>query len=316
MAKTQTRQAVHITPKQWLPALLLVIVLYVVVPQLHIFRDSLRQLHHIVYGRLLLAVTAVAVTFFLGAAVYKLLAFKRLPYGRTVTAQLASNFINRLLPAGLGGIGANYRYLRAQKHSSAQAASVVTANNGLGLVGHGLLVVVLVTLYHAHAAPYHMAASLGYGLLIIAILGLLLFLALPRIRRQILRGLVELRHQLGYYRTRPVSVTAALALQICLTLSNVTSFWLCVLAVHGSISFVAALIVFTIGFGIGGATPTPGGIGGVEAGLVAGLVAYHLTSPSALAAVLVYRLISYWLPLVISGAAFAYALRHHYFSRV
>jgi uncharacterized membrane protein YbhN (UPF0104 family) len=315
MTKTRTHQFSQLAPKKWLPAVFVVIGLYVVLPQLHIFRDSLQQLQHIVYDRLLVAFSAVALTFLLSAAVYKLLAFKRLPYGRTLVAEVAANFINRLLPAGLGGIGANYRYLRSQKHNSAQAASVVTANNGLGLIGHGLLVVMLVTLFHAHAVPFHMTSSLAYGLIIVAMVGLGLGLALPRLRRRLKQGLADLRVQMGSYRTRPSSVAAALVLQIFLTLSNVTAFWLCVLAVHASLSFVAALIVFTIGFGIGGATPTPGGIGGVEAGLVGGLVAYHMSSSIALAAVLLYRLISYWLPLIISGAAFAYAMRHHYFSK-
>ena len=59
-------------------------------------------------------------------------------------------------------------------------------------------------------------------------------------------------------------------------------------------------------------TPTPGGLGGVEAGLVAGLVAYRVASADALAAVLVYRLVSYWLMLAIGAAAFVIAERRGY----
>jgi uncharacterized membrane protein YbhN (UPF0104 family) len=50
----------------------------------------------------------------------------------------------------------------------------------------------------------------------------------------------------------------------------------------------------------------------VEAGLVAGLVVYQVDSAAALAAVLVYRLISYWLPLAAGAAAFAVSHRRKY----
>jgi len=41
------------------------------------------------------------------------------------------------------------------------------------------------------------------------------------------------------------------------------------------------------------ATPTPGGLVGAEAGLFAGFVAYGVASPTAGAAVLLYRLVTY-----------------------
>jgi uncharacterized protein (TIRG00374 family) len=46
------------------------------------------------------------------------------------------------------------------------------------------------------------------------------------------------------------------------------------------------------------ATPTPGGLVGAEAGLFAGFVAYGVSAPMAGAAVLLYRFVTYWLPLL------------------
>ncbi|MFZ2530380.1 MAG: YbhN family protein [Rhodococcus sp. (in: high G+C Gram-positive bacteria)] len=54
---------------------------------------------------------------------------------------------------------------------------------------------------------------------------------------------------------------------------------------------------------------TPGGIGIVEAGLVAGLVALGFEAGAAAAAVAVYRLCTYWYPLV-AGAGCIPVLRH------
>jgi uncharacterized protein (TIRG00374 family) len=55
---------------------------------------------------------------------------------------------------------------------------------------------------------------------------------------------------------------------------------------------------------LAGLTPSPGGLGGVEAALVALLVALTgLTAAQALAAALVYRVMSYWFALGVGGLA-------------
>ena len=50
--------------------------------------------------------------------------------------------------------------------------------------------------------------------------------------------------------------------------------------------------------------PIPGGIGGVELGLVGALVLYGLPALTATAAVLLYRAISLWIPALLGVAAF------------
>ena len=59
---------------------------------------------------------------------------------------------------------------------------------------------------------------------------------------------------------------------------------------------------------LGGLLPIPGGIGGVDAGLVGTLVVYGVAVTPATAAVLAYRAIALWVPAVVGGAAFV-ALR-------
>ena len=49
---------------------------------------------------------------------------------------------------------------------------------------------------------------------------------------------------------------------------------------------------------------TPGGLGFVEAGLVGTLTVAGVPGPAALAATLLYRLVSYWLPLPLGGLAY------------
>ena len=55
---------------------------------------------------------------------------------------------------------------------------------------------------------------------------------------------------------------------------------------------------------LGGLLPIPGGLGGVEGGLVGTLVVYGVPLRDAVAAVLAYRVIQFWIPLLLSLPAF------------
>jgi uncharacterized membrane protein YbhN (UPF0104 family) len=55
---------------------------------------------------------------------------------------------------------------------------------------------------------------------------------------------------------------------------------------------------------LGNTLPIPGGIGGVEGGMIGSFIAFGVSGSLAVLAVLTYRLISYWLPMI--PGAFAY----------
>jgi uncharacterized protein (TIRG00374 family) len=55
---------------------------------------------------------------------------------------------------------------------------------------------------------------------------------------------------------------------------------------------------------LGGNIPVPGGIGGVDAGLVGVFALYHQPLAATTAAVLVYHAIALWLPAVLGSVAF------------
>ena len=58
----------------------------------------------------------------------------------------------------------------------------------------------------------------------------------------------------------------------------------------GAIYLIASLIA--------AASPTPGGLGAIEAATIAGLTGIGISSGPAVSAVLVYRLATYWLPVL------------------
>ena len=65
---------------------------------------------------------------------------------------------------------------------------------------------------------------------------------------------------------------------------------------------------------LGGLLPIPGGVGGIDGGLIGTLIVYGAPAAGTAAAVLAYRVILFWLPLVVGGIAFA-ALRRDMPSR-
>ncbi len=301
--------------RQWLLLALLAIALYVLVPQIGDFRHSLTIISHLRWSLAGLAVISAALTYVAAAGNYYLLAFKPLAYGRTLLVQLAAMFVNRLLPAGIGALGVSYLYLRRARHTTSQATTVVAVNNTLGVIGHLILVVGTITIFHSTLLAGHVRAGQGVPeklWLIPLIITLLAVLIATRLSRRLRAGFRAVLVQLRFYRRRPDRLMAALLTSMSLTLTNIGCLWLCVLAVHAQLPLPVILIVFTLGIGVGNVTPTPGGLGGLEAGLVAGLIAYRLPSATALAAVLLYRLISYWLALAIGALAFIVCRRRGY----
>jgi uncharacterized membrane protein YbhN (UPF0104 family) len=56
---------------------------------------------------------------------------------------------------------------------------------------------------------------------------------------------------------------------------------------------------------LGGLLPIPGGIGGIDGGLIGTLIVYGAPAAGTAAAVLAYRVILFWLPLLVGAVAFA-----------
>jgi uncharacterized protein (TIRG00374 family) len=55
---------------------------------------------------------------------------------------------------------------------------------------------------------------------------------------------------------------------------------------------------------LGGLLPLPGGVGGIDAGLFGTLLVYGTPAATTAAAVLAYRVILFWLPLLVGAVAF------------
>jgi uncharacterized membrane protein YbhN (UPF0104 family) len=61
---------------------------------------------------------------------------------------------------------------------------------------------------------------------------------------------------------------------------------------------------------LGGLLPIPGGVGGIDLGLIGVLIAYGTSAAGTAAAVFAYHVILFWLPLIIGGVSFAMLRRN------
>ena len=72
---------------------------------------------------------------------------------------------------------------------------------------------------------------------------------------------------------------------------------LVMIAFHVTLAPDKVIIAYAVGNVVGTFSPTPGGLGAVEAVMIALLVGFGMPSAAAVAVVLVYRLINFWLPI-------------------
>jgi uncharacterized membrane protein YbhN (UPF0104 family) len=79
--------------------------------------------------------------------------------------------------------------------------------------------------------------------------------------------------------------------------------WATFHAVGASPPISIVLMAYLIGQ-LGGLLPIPGGLGGIDGGLLGTFVLYGTPAAATAAAVLAYRLILFWLPLVVGAFAF------------
>ena len=80
-------------------------------------------------------------------------------------------------------------------------------------------------------------------------------------------------------------------------------------AFHRSVPIASIAVVYLTGSALGSLIPTPGGLGAVEAALTAGLTAAGLPGAVAVSSVLLFRLLTFWLPVPFGWAALNYLER-------
>ncbi len=257
------------------------------------------------WGVAALALSAVT---YIGAAL-SLSGFvaERLNFLRTLAVQVASSFITLVTPAAVGGAALNVRYLQRRKIAAPVAVASVSVAQVVAFVLHILLLVVFAAIAGAATRspirPPTWAYFVVAGLLVLA--GVVL--AVPAGRRlvrarlsptfgQVLPRLLEVAQH-------PRKLAQGIGGALLLSLAYILCLASCVAAFGGSVPVAKIGFVYLTGSAIGSIIPTPGGLGAVEAALTAGLTAAGVPGAVAVSAVLMFRLVTFWLPVPVGWAA-------------
>ena len=290
-------------------AILGLLLIWLVIRQWDNFRQAWLVLQNANAGWVWLGVLALFASVPTAALVYKSLSPKPLRFGRTVLVQTAGLSVNKLLPSGSGAIGTSFLYLRANKLTNTQAGTVVLLNNLLGMTGHLMLLGALIILFPdtldkltvGHDTAFRSAELFGLGIILIIGLGIVLRAKLARFTK----GLQPLL-------THPLRIAGAQVASIGLTLSYALSLLAAAHAVGVHLDLVTAMLVLTGSVFATAAVPTPGGIGAAEAGAYAGLIALGVSHDLALATAILYRVCTFWAPLLVGSVALTVVARRGY----
>jgi len=243
---------------------------------------------------------------------------ERLPAGPLVTASFGSSFASKLAPAGLGGMALNMRFLQKQGVEKAVAASGIGLNTVGGLIGHVTLIGVFIVWAGRDAFGSFRLPDPKYFLIGIAIVVVLMLisLAIPSTRRMLREKLVPILRQafdgVSTVLRRPGKVALLLGGSMLVTFAYLTTLYFSIEAFGGGLAFATVGAVFLVGSAVAQAAPTPGGLGAVEAALIAGLVAAGLDNTVAVPAVFLYRLFTFWIPILPGWLCFHWLERHEY----
>ncbi|MHB9758970.1 lysylphosphatidylglycerol synthase domain-containing protein [Streptomyces sp. BYX5S] len=274
----------------------------------------LSQLTHIAFGSIVgeaewgwvgLAVLFSALSYV--AAAMSLLGFvpERVPFMRTVAAQVAGSFVKIVAPAAVGGVALNTRFLQRAGVRPGLAVASVGASQLFGMGSHILLLLTFGYLTGTEKTPsLSPSRTVIAGLLTVAVL-VLVVTSIPFLRkfvvtrvRSLFAGVVpRMLDVLQRPRKLLTGIGGMLLLTACFVMcldASIRAFG----SETQTISLASVAVVFLAGNALGSAAPTPGGVGAVEATLTVGLIAVGLPKEVAAPAVLLYRLLTLWLPVL------------------
>ncbi|WNM30101.1 lysylphosphatidylglycerol synthase domain-containing protein [Streptomyces sp. Li-HN-5-11] len=285
----------------------------------------LTQLTHIEFGPLVAnaqwgwvvaAVLFAALSYV--AAAMQLLGFvpERVPFLRAVAAQVAGSFVKIVAPAAVGGVALNTRYLQRAGVRPGLAVASVGASQLAGLGCHILMLLSFGYLTGTEKTPsLSPSRTVIAGLLTVAVL-VLVVTSVPFLRkfvatrvRSLFAGVVP---RMLDVLQRPQKLVTGIGGILLLTFCFVMCLDASVRAFgdgSASLSIASVAVVFLAGNALGSAAPTPGGVGAVEASLTLGLIAVGLPKEVAAPAVLLYRLLTLWLPVLPGWLAFNHLSR-------
>lgn len=239
----------------------------------------------------------------------------RPPIGRLFAVQVAGSFANHVLPAGVGGIAVNLRFLRRLGMTRQAALAAQALNASAGALTH--LVLLAIALAFAPATLLAPAtarldtASDRTGTLLLAagiVLTMGAVVAATTRRTLLTRTAAELR-LLAAVAADPRRAVSLWTGAFAGPLVHAVVLFAVLRAIGSPLSLLVVLPVYLACSALSALVPSPGGIGSLDVVLTAGLATAGLPVGSAVGAVVAYRFLTVWLPLLPAAGTLAVLIK-------
>lgn len=238
-----------------------------------------------------------------------------LPFRQVLGAQLAGTALNRLVPAGGGLVAAHLALLRRRAAAGPHLGAALGGYAAGGACAHVVLTVAALALLATGLAVVPTSAatfpSLPWAWLGLAAgaLGLAAAVLLRRRPGLVARTSASVRVAWGLVRTRPGVVLRLATVQAGTALLAAAGLWAALWATGTALPPLTVFAVYLLTSMLAAAVPVPGGTGPLEAGLVGGLGLVGVALVPAAAAVVLFRLVTHWLPVPLGLTVGVLALR-------
>ncbi|GAA4472268.1 lysylphosphatidylglycerol synthase transmembrane domain-containing protein [Rhodococcus olei] len=298
-------QVTRFSRNQFIQLVLLIGLVYVAYPFVSQVPTFVTEMASVNWLWVLLGLAVSGLTYLGAAAALWACATESVNFRHLTIMQFANTFAATTTPAGVGGLALSTRFLQHNGLGGVRATAAVALQQTVQVVTHVGLLIVFSVAAGKSADLSHFIPSATVIYLVVGLLlgGIGAFMVVPTLRRwlrddlrpQIADVSVEL-FDLARDPGRFLIIVGGCA---GTTLGAALALWASVEAFGGDVAFVTVTIVTMIGGTLASAAPTPGGVGAVEAALIGGLAAFGVPTGVAVPAVLLYRVLTCWLPVFI-----------------
>jgi len=257
------------------------------------------------YWWALLGLTVSALTYVGAAAALWACASRSVSFRNLAIMQVANTFAATTTPAGVGGLALSTRFLQKGGLGALRATAAVALYQSVQVITHVTLLIFFSVVAGTSTNLSHFVPS---SIVLYLIAGVALgvvgtFMIVPRLRTwlgtEVRPRLKELGGELVELAREPKRLAIIVVGCATTTLGAALALWASVEAFGGGTTFVTVTVVTMIGGTLASAAPTPGGVGAVEAALIGGLAAFGVPTAVAVPSVLLYRVLTCWLPVFI-----------------
>jgi len=223
-----------------------------------------------------------------------------IPFGPTIMFRYAMSFVSLAVPSDAGTIAMNVRYMTKL---GVPTTAALAQGPLLTVVSKSYdVILLLITASFLGQSIDTDDVDLGPMIRIVifvcvaAILAVVVVLAVPKLRNKVMPHVKEGFHAIKGAVTEPDRLWRLLTGTFFMKMLFALTLMASTMSVGGSITFVEALFVNSAVSLLIGFIPVPGGIGVGEAALSAGLIAVGVPESTAVAAAMVHRLVTAYIP--------------------